>query len=289
LHALWPQARWPPHGCAAGITHVPALQVPMPTEPFPEQLAGQSALLQQPVLATQIICVAQFLGVLSAQVYPQLLPSQVAVAPAGGAHGMHSAPQCWVESLSTHVPLHICCVDEQPTGALAVHGAPGLQDVTSSPSEESTPSTPGLSNAASAPWLFAAGTVIASPPPPIVASVPSPVETLASNVALSRGGVDESLVPSPPEAALPGPSWSSLPRMALHPADPIPSAPKRPATAPILAIAFLMMLPSATASSLENSTATRCAICLCGAATTIPIPSAPRTHSNSSFSMMILP
>jgi hypothetical protein len=39
LQTFVPQVRCPPHGCAPGITQVPALQAPTPIELLPEQLA----------------------------------------------------------------------------------------------------------------------------------------------------------------------------------------------------------------------------------------------------------
>jgi len=49
----------------------------------PPALVGQSLLAQHPDIATQIPAAAHFLGVVPPQVNPQLVPSQVAVAPVG--------------------------------------------------------------------------------------------------------------------------------------------------------------------------------------------------------------
>jgi hypothetical protein len=56
-------------------------------------MVGQSVLLQHPVDAMQIIATGQLLGVVPPQVYPQVVPLQVAVAPAGGTHAVHDVPQ----------------------------------------------------------------------------------------------------------------------------------------------------------------------------------------------------
>jgi hypothetical protein len=40
------------------------------------------------------------------QVKPHVVPSQVAVALAGGEHGVHEAPHDAVLALLTHAPLH---------------------------------------------------------------------------------------------------------------------------------------------------------------------------------------
>ena len=54
----------------------------------PPALAGQSLLVQHPDIATQMPAAAHFLGVLPPQVKPQLVPSQVAVAPVGAVHAV---------------------------------------------------------------------------------------------------------------------------------------------------------------------------------------------------------
>jgi hypothetical protein len=65
------------------------LQVPPQLVPAPEQ----SELAQHPDEATQSVAAAHFLDVEPPQVNPQLVPSQVAVPPAGVGHAMHEEPQ----------------------------------------------------------------------------------------------------------------------------------------------------------------------------------------------------
>jgi hypothetical protein len=42
------------------------------------------------------------------QLKPQLVPSQVAVAPGGGWQAMQDVPQLWTELLAMHVPEQLC-------------------------------------------------------------------------------------------------------------------------------------------------------------------------------------
>jgi hypothetical protein len=81
------------------ITQVPALQVALPF------IGGvQSASMQHALFAMQ----APLQSLKPAlHVLPQLTPSQVAVAFAGGGgHAVQLAPQLFTLALLTHAPLH---------------------------------------------------------------------------------------------------------------------------------------------------------------------------------------
>src|ERR1044071_5299676 len=84
--------------CVA-VSHVPVC---------PPALVGQSLLAQHPDVATQIPAVAHFLGVVPPQVNPQLVPSQVAVAPVGAEQVVQLWPQVAGDVLSTQVPEQAC-------------------------------------------------------------------------------------------------------------------------------------------------------------------------------------
>ena len=63
---------------------------------------------QHPFEATQIPAARHCLGVAPPQMKPQLLPSQVAVAPAGGAQGSQLLPQVMIELLFAQAPAQMC-------------------------------------------------------------------------------------------------------------------------------------------------------------------------------------
>jgi hypothetical protein len=86
------------HVCVP-VSHVPVC---------PPAFVGQSVFEQHPEEAMQIPAVAHCLGVEPPQVNPQLVPSQVAVPPAGGVHGSQRLPQVAVALFATHAPAQRC-------------------------------------------------------------------------------------------------------------------------------------------------------------------------------------
>lgn len=74
----------------------------------PPALVGQSLLVQHADIATQMPAAAHFLGVEPPQVKPHVVPSQVAVAPAGTVHGVQLCPHVAGDVFSEQVPAQSC-------------------------------------------------------------------------------------------------------------------------------------------------------------------------------------
>lgn len=136
--------------CVA-VSHVPD---------WPPALGGQSLVEQHPPAAMQIPAAAHFLGVAPPQSKSQLVPSQVAVPPAGGMQESQRVPHDVVAVFDTHTPEQGCWLAPQTT---ATPPEPPVEPPVPAPAAPPLPAEPPVP----VPPVPPAAPPVAPAPPPV--------------------------------------------------------------------------------------------------------------------------